>query len=68
MKISVSDSLAYTGVQVMRRNHTYDVSVVYQGDWEPWMDHSARSLRPHIVRSLEQGEAVLKLYKEFKSD
>jgi hypothetical protein len=65
MKVCVSESLAYTGEEVLQQHHSYDVSIIYIGDKASWMERSARSVRPHYVRSLKEGELVLKMYKEY---
>jgi hypothetical protein len=68
MKIGVSESLAFTGQDVIIQNRKYDVSIIYADDRQPWMDRTSRRLNPHLVSTLEEGEHVLKLYKEFMNE
>lgn len=68
MEIAVSPGLSHLDQNVMKKNHSYDVSIVLWTDREPWMERAFRSLRPHYVRTVSEGEAVYKLYKELSSD
>jgi hypothetical protein len=67
MKISVSESLAHTGLEVARPNHSYDVSVILQKDLQTWMERTSRRMNLHIVQSVSEGEQIVKLYKEFSN-
>lgn len=63
MPISVSKSLSHLHDVPLIQNRRFDVSIILVDDAEPWMDRVFRSLNPHYVRTIEEGEAVLKLYK-----
>jgi hypothetical protein len=64
MRISVSKGLTQLGIPLIQRGHSYDVSIILLDDACPWMEKAFRSLNPHYVRTVEEGEAILNLYKE----
>jgi hypothetical protein len=67
MIISVSPSLAHLHPTVIEKDHAYDVSIILITDQVPWMERAFRSIHPHYVRTVEEGEHILKLYKEINS-
>jgi hypothetical protein len=68
VKIAVSPGLSHLDQNIIQQNHSYDVSIILWKDRAPWMERAFRSLHPHYVRSVEEGEAVYELYKEFISE